>query len=85
MVEKISVNVAIPALNIEHNFLVPEDMSAENAVCLMVQALSEEYGGIGIGCSRGYMLMKRSSGKVLNSACSLKQLGIVRGDNLLLI
>ena len=35
MVETLSLNVSIPSINVEHNFIVPVDMSVEVAINLM--------------------------------------------------
>ena len=46
MVEKISVHVRIIALNVEHNYLIPQHMSVAEAAKLIQQTLLEEYPGI---------------------------------------
>ena len=84
MVEKISVNIKVVGLNVEHNFLIPKDMSAKDAVELIVKALCEEYPGVKDN-AEGHSLLQISSGKVLNPSCSLKQLGIVQGERMILI
>lgn len=84
LVEKISVNIKIVSLNVEHNFLIPRDMSVLDATELAVRTLREEYPGVK-DSALGYMLLHASSGKVLTNGCSLKQLGIVQGEKLLLI
>ena len=85
MVDKISVNVKIIGLNVEHNFLVPNEMSVADATALIVQALCEEYAGVKNALSSKHMLMQASSGKVLNPSNSLKQLGVVPGEKMILI
>ena len=85
MVEKVSVNVKVISLNVEHNFLIPKEMSVNDATALIVAALQEEYPGVRHNVSYGSMLMQMSSGKVLNQSCSLKQLGVIQGEKLLLI
>ena len=85
LVDKISVNIKIIGLNVEHNFLIPSEMCVADATDLIVQALCEEYPGVKNSVSNGHTLMQASSGKVLNQGCSLKQLGIVQGEKMILI
>ena len=86
MVEKISLNVKIISLNIEHNFLVPYDMCVGDATALIAQAIAEEYPGIKKAMNgKGYSLMQASSGKLLNAGCSFKQFEIIQGEKFLLI
>ena len=85
LVDKISVNIKLIGLNVEHNFLIPSEMSVADATDLVVQALCEEYPGVKNSTSGRHALMQASSGKVLNQACSLKQLGIVQGEKMILI
>lgn len=85
LVDKISVNVKIVGLNVEHNFLIPSEMCVADATDLIVQALCEEYPGVKNSLSNGYALIQASSCKVLHQACSLKQLGIVQGEKMILI
>ena len=85
MVEKISVSVKVISLNVEHNFLIPKEMSVSDATALIISALQEEYPGVRTNTACGNMLMQISSGKVLNQSCSFKQLGIIQGEKLLLI
>lgn len=85
LVEKISVNIKVIGLNVEHNFLIPQDMSVFDAVELIVKALCEEYPNVKNTSSTGHALMQVSSGKVLQHSCSFKQLGIVQGERLILI
>ncbi len=85
MVDKISINVLVSSINVEHNFLVPHDMSIRHATQLILQSLREEYPGIRNTSSAGSLLMQHASGKVLNPECSLQQLGIVQGEKFVLI
>ena len=85
MVEKISANVKVVGLNIEHNFLIPREMSVLDAIALIVKAIHEEYPGVQGGLLKDCALMQASSGKVLNPLCSFKQLEIVQGERLILI
>ena len=85
MVETLSLNVSIPSINVEHNFIVPVDMSVEIAVSLMLQTLSEEYPGVHKSSLNGNNLIQKKSGKLLASGCSFKQLCIMQGDDLVLV
>ncbi len=86
MVEKISINVKVVSLNIEHNFLVPCDMNVSDATALIAQTILEEYPGVKKSMSsKGYSLMQVSSGKLLNARCSFKQFEIIQGEKFLLI
>lgn len=85
MVEKISVNIEIVGLNVEHNFLIPQEMCVADGVELIVKVLCEEYPGVKSTSLSGHALMQVSSGKMLNQSCSFKQLGIVQGERLILI
>ena len=85
LVEQISINIKVVGLNVEHNFLVPREMSVYDAVELIVRALRDEYPGVMNNSSASHALMQASSGKILNQSCSFKQLGIVQGDRMILI
>jgi len=85
MVEKLSLNVEILPLNVEHNFLIPSDMSVENAASLIVKTVLDEYPGTQRSAMAPTLLIQASSGKVLNSGCSFKQLGIIQGEKLILM
>ena len=85
LVENISINVKIVGINTEHNFLIPREMSVSDAVELIVKALREEYPGVANGSPMGHALLLASGGKILNPSCSLKQLGIVQGERMILI
>lgn len=85
MVETLSLNISVPSINIEHNFIVPVDMSVEIAITLMLQTLSEEYPGVHKSSLKGNNLIQKKSGKLLTSGCSFKQLCIMQGDDLVLV
>ena len=85
MVETLSLNVFIPSINVEHNFIVPVDMSVEVAINLMLQTLSEEYPEVHKSSLNGNNLIQKKSGKLLTSGCSFKQLCIMQGDDLVLV
>lgn len=85
MVEKLSLNVLIVPLNVEHNFLIPSDMSIENATALISKAVLDEYPGVKYSTTVGTSLIQASSGKILNAKCSFRQLGIIQGEKIILI
>ncbi len=85
MVEKMSVNVLVLSLNVEHNFLIPIDMRVSDVISLIAQTVAEEYPGVKKRISEGNRLMSASNGKLLDPKNSLKQLGIVSGDKVILI
>ncbi len=84
MTEKISVNVKVISLNLTHSFLIPTDMKTEDVVQLILQTLREEYFGVRYSIV-GHSLMQAAAGKLLDKACSFKQLGILQGEELILM
>ena len=85
MVEKLSLNVQIVPLNLEHNFLVPLDMSIENARMLISKTVLDGYPGVKYASTATNLLIQASSGKVLNAKCSFRQLGIIQGEKIILM
>ena len=85
MVEKLSLNVEIVPLNIEHNFLIPSDMSVENATSLIVKTILDEYPGVKHSPSVTHLLVQASTGKILSSKFSFRQLGIIQGEKIILM
>ena len=85
MSEKLSVNVEILGLNISHNFLVPDDMSVQKVINLMIRTLEDEHPGTADGKKNMHMLLQSDSGKALIPNCSMCQQGIVNGEKLLLV
>lgn len=85
MVEKISLNVEIVPLNIEHNFLIPSEMSVETATSLIVKTVLDEYPGVKHTATNKNLLVQASSGKILNTNCSFRQLGIIQGEKIILM
>ena len=85
MVEKLSLNVQIVPLNLEHNFLVPLDMSIENARMLISKTVLDEYPGVKYASTATNLLIQASSGKVMNAKCSFRQLGIIQGEKIILM
>ncbi|MBQ7016911.1 MAG: hypothetical protein IKL38_09005 [Firmicutes bacterium] len=82
MVEKISVHVRVSALNVEHNYLIPQHMSVMEAAELIQKTLLEEYPGIKQVSSIRGALIQQSTGLVLDPGCNFKQLGIHQGERL---
>ncbi len=85
MVEKLSLNVMVVPLNVEHNFLIPLDMRVENAIALISQTILDEYPGVRHALPPTSLLMQASSGRVLNTKCSFRQLGIIQGEKTILM
>ena len=81
--EKIPINVEIPALNGTYDFVVPSNMSIRDAQNLMIRILNSEYGIS--DQSTDVMLFDREDNKALRLECSFIQLGISDGAKLLLI
>lgn len=82
MVEKISVHVRVTALNVEHNYLIPQDMCAGEAAELIRKTLLEEYPGIGQSGGVQGALVQCDTGLMLPPGCSFRQLGIHQGARL---
>ncbi len=86
MVDKLSLNIKVPSLNIEHNFLIPAEMEVSVATALVVQTLLEEYPGVRAGRPTvAPRLMRMASGELLSDGASFRQLGIAQGEKLILI
>ncbi len=85
MSEKMSVNVEILGLNTSHNFLVPDDMSVQKVISLMIKTLEDEHPGTAESKRNMHMLLQSDSGKALIPNCSMSQQGIVNGEKLILI
>ena len=56
LIEKLSVNIKVVGLNVEHNFLIPKDMCVSDAVDLVVKSLCDEYHVVKSNSSIGYSL-----------------------------
>lgn len=82
MVEKISVHVRVIALNVEHNYLIPQHMCVAEAVELIYKTLLEEYPGIKQANDVKGSLVQCSTGLMLSPGCSFLQLGIHQGERL---
>ena len=82
MVEKISVHVRVIALNVEHNYLIPQQMCVAEAAELVHKTLLEEYPGVKQESAIKGMLLQQSTGLALDPSCSFRQLGIHQGERL---
>lgn len=81
--KKVSLKVMIPAVGKRHDFLIPDSMGVLKAIQLMALALSDEYG-----VSQYYSdltLIDTRDHMALNNSCSLKQMGITNGAELILV
>lgn len=85
MVEKLSLNILVVPLNVEHNYLIPADMSIENATMLISKTIFDEYPGVKQATTVPNLLIQASSGKVLNAKCSFRQLGIIQGEKIIML
>ncbi len=85
MVEKISLNVEIPGLNVNHNYLIPEDMMISKVTNLILNTLLEEYPEACNSEYQRHFILHMKHGEILNPESSLKQLGIVNGDSVILM
>lgn len=81
--EKISIEVRIPALGRSCNFIMPNNMSVQDAQKLMIKILSSEYGIS--HKNEDVMLFDMEDHVVLRPECSFTQLGISDGARLLMI
>lgn len=85
MSEKISINIEVPGIHAAHNFLVPDDMNVSKMTSLIVRILSEEYPGAENHANDCHLLLHGKSGKALDQSGSLRQLGIVNGERMILM
>lgn len=83
LMEKISISVKIAALGDKYEFIVPSNMSIQDAVNLMINILNSEYGVS--DNTEDVMLFDMSDNTALRIECSFAQLGISDGAKLLLI
>ena len=85
MSEKMSINVEVLGINTTHNYMVPSDMNVSKMIELIVKTLSEEYPGAKASNAECHFLVQADTGNVLISSCSLRQLGISNGEQLIMI
>lgn len=82
-IDKISINVEIPALSSTYDFIVPSNMAIQDAQKLMIRILSSEYGIS--DNSKEVILIDKKDNSALRLECSFIQVGITDGAKLLLI
>lgn len=81
--EKIALSVKIPALGGTYDFIVPANMAVKDVQSLMVRILNSEYG-VSDSVS-DLVLFDAEDAKALRTECSLSQLGVADGAQLILI
>lgn len=81
--DKVAVTVRIPALDNIFEFIVPNNMSINNVLNLMIRILRSEYGIS--DNSNGAMLFDMSDQTALPPECTFEQLDICDGAKLLMI
>lgn len=82
--EKLSLNIHVPAVGMKLDFLVPQTMKINKVIELIVKILQEEYQGITCNYD-GLVLVDLSTNQALNPQFSCDQLGIENGNKFLLI
>lgn len=83
MIDKISVYIMFPALNVEHNFMIPWDMNIRTAIDMISKLISEEYRGVKFSSEGKNRLVQTFTGKVLPDTCSFRQLDLAQGEKLI--
>lgn len=81
--EKISVAIRIPALDITHDFIIPSTMSMKDVRQLVVDILCSEYGVNNL--VNDIVFIDTVDGKALRMDASLAQMGIGDGARLILL
>lgn len=81
--EKISLSIRIPALDIDHDFIIPSTMSIMDVRQLIVNILVSEYG-IKKQVNE-ISLIDMADGKALRLDASLDQQGVGDGAKLILL
>lgn len=84
MAQTLSIYVMVPGIAERHNFVVPKEMSVGRMIPLITKILKEEYPGID-DVSQSHALLRREDAQVLNPGLSLYQLGVVNGQELILV
>lgn len=81
--EKISVSIRIPALDVTHDFIIPSTMIINDVKQLVMEIVCSEYG---INKQADdIVIIDKADGKVLCMDSSLEQMGIGDGANLILL
>lgn len=81
--EKISVSIRIPALDITQDFIVPSTMKMMDARQLVADILFSEYGVKSLVSN--VVFIDKSDGKALRMDASFAQMGIGDGAKLVLL
>lgn len=81
--EKISVSIGIPALDVTHDFIIPSTMGIMDVRKLVVDILASEYGVKNFG--RNTIFIDKKDGKALRLDASIAQMGIGDGAKLILL
>ena len=81
--EKISVSIRIPALDITQDFIVPSTMKMMDVRQLVVDILFSEYGVKSLVSN--VIFIDKSDAKALSMDASLAQMGIGDGAKLMLL
>lgn len=84
MVKKLSVNVYVPSVSQDIDFLIPGNMNVGKAISLMAKVISEEYQGMKY-IIQELNLINLNDNRVLNTSCNFEQLGIISGSKLVLL
>lgn len=83
IVEKISVSIRIPALDVTHDFIIPSTMVMKDVKQLVMDIICSEYG---VNKQAGdVVFVDKADGKALRMDASLEQMGIGDGANLILL
>lgn len=81
--EKISVSVRIPALDITHDFIVPSTMVISDVRQLVVDILCAEYGVT--NDVEDIVFVDKADGKALSMGATLEKMGVGDGAKLMLL
>lgn len=81
--EKISLSIRIPALDVTHDFIIPASMNTKDVRQLVVDILSSEYGVIKY--ANDITLIDIKDHQALRLDASLAQQGVGDGAKLILL
>lgn len=82
--DKISVEVFVPALGKSYEFILPSVMKVETAAKLIAQAVSEQEEGVKI-CREGLVLCSKEKECVLIDQMTIENAGVPDGSRLILV
>lgn len=83
ILEKISLSIRIPALDITHDFIIPSTMGMKDVRQLVVDILCSEYGVKNL--VNDVVFIDTADGQALRMDASLAQMGIGDGAKLILL